>query len=264
MKTNPVRAKLKAGQASIGTWLALPNPVLANLMSATGFEWLTVELEHSPATTETAAHCFAIIAGSGCVPLARVPWNSVENIKRVLDTGAWGVIVPMVNSGAEAEAVVKAARYRPVGERSVGGQLHAASFATDASTYYTRANDEILVVVMAEHSDAIENIDAIFSVPGIDAVFVGPNDLHASMGLAPAFDSDNPSFNAAINKVLASAKAHGVAAGIHVADAIQARRRLDQGWQMIAVASEVGFLVTKAAEIAQTLGLGRRRAVAKY
>jgi 4-hydroxy-2-oxoheptanedioate aldolase len=264
MKTNPVRAKLKAGEQSVGTWLALPEPLFAGLMSTTGFDWLTVELEHSASTIETAAHCFPIIAASGCVPLARVPWNSVENIKRVLDTGAWGVIVPMVNSRAEAEAVVKAARYRPIGERSVGGQLHAASFATDGASYYAKANDEILVVLMAEHVDAIANIDAILSVPGIDAVFVGPNDLHASMGLAPAFDSDDPTFNAAIEKVLASAKAHGVAPGIHVADATQAQRRLDEGWKMIAVASEVGFMLGKAGEIAQSLGLGEKGAVAKY
>ena len=131
MKSNPVRARLLNGHPSIGTWLALPDPVIAQLMSTTGFEWLTVELEHSPAGIDTAARCFAIIAASGGVPLARVPWNSTENIKRVLDTGAWGVIVPMVNTKADAEAVVRAARYRPLGERSVGGQLHAASFAAD-------------------------------------------------------------------------------------------------------------------------------------
>jgi 4-hydroxy-2-oxoheptanedioate aldolase len=264
MKSNPVRVKLRSGQPSIGTWLALPDPIFAQLMSTTGFDWLTVELEHSPATIESAAHCFAVIAGSGTVPLARIPWNSIENIKRVLDTGAWGIVVPMVNSRDEAEAVVSAARYRPLGKRSVGGQLHAASFATDGPSYYARANEEILVVVMAEHIDAIENIDAILSVPGIDAVFVGPNDLHASIGLAPAFDSDNPTFNAAIKKVLASARTHGVAPGIHVADAAQASRRLAEGWQMIAVASEVGFMLAKAGEIAHALGLSQRRAVAKY
>lgn len=264
MRTNAVRAKLKSGRHSIGTWLALPDPVFAGLMSSTGFEWLTVELEHSPATVETAALCFPVIAANGCVPLARVPCNSVENIKRVLDTGAWGIVVPMVNSREEAEAVVRAARYRPLGERSVGGQLHAASFATDAATYYARANEEILVVVMAEHVDAIANIDAILGVPGIDAVFVGPNDLHASMGLAPAFESGDPGFNAAIDKVFASARSHGVVPGIHVADAAQARRRLDEGWKMIAVASEVGLMLDKAGEVGRSLGLGGDRALAKY
>src|SRR5258706_9159981 len=263
MKTNSVRARLRRGEPSVGTWLTLPDPVAAQLMSKTGFDWLTVELEHTPITFETAAQSFAIIAASGCVPLARIPWNSVENIKPVLDPGAWGVVVPMVNSRAEAEAVVKAARYRPIGERSIGGQLHAANFETDAATYYAKANEEILVVVMAEHVEAIENIDAILSVRGIDAVFVGPNDLHASMGLPPTFDSDHAQFNAALKKVFASAKARGVAAGIHVADAAQAQRRISEGWQFIAVASESGLMLAKAAEVTRTLGIGKGQAAVK-
>jgi 4-hydroxy-2-oxoheptanedioate aldolase len=264
MKTNPVRARLKRGESSAGTWLTLPSTVVAQLMANTGLDWLTVELEHSPTSFETAAEMFAIIAASGCVPLARVPINSVENIKRVLDTGAWGVVVPMVNSRAEAEAVVKAARYRPIGERSIGGALHASNFATDAATYYARANEEILVIVMAEHIDAVENIGSIVSVPGIDAVFVGPNDLHASMGLAPAFDSDHPQFNEALKKILAHAKARGIAAGIHVTDAAQAQRRIAEGWQFIAVISEAGFMLGKAAEISKALGLGKGKAAIKY
>lgn len=264
MKSNPVRHKLKAGQPSVGTWLTLSSPVVAQLMASCGFDWLTVELEHTPTSLEAAGEMFAIIAASGGVPLVRIPWNTGENIKRVLDIGAWGIVVPMVNSRAEAEAVVKAARYRPIGERSIGGQLHAMNFSTDAATYYAKANDEILVVVMAEHVQAVENIDEILSVPGIDAVFVGPNDLHASIGLPPAFDSDDTRFNAALKKILASAKAHGIAAGIHVADAAQAQRRISEGWQFIAIASEAGFMLSKAAEIVKTLGLGQGRASVKY
>lgn len=264
MKTNPVRSKLKRGEPAVGTWLVLPDPVAAQLMASTGFEWLTVELEHSPVTADIAAQSFAIIAASGCVPLARIPWNTVENIKRVLDTGAWGVVVPMVNSRAEAEAVVKAARYRPIGERTIGGQLHATNFATDAATYYAKANDEILVVIMAEHIDAVANIDSILSVPGIDAVFVGPNDLHASMGLPPSFDSDHPRFNEALQKISASARAHGIASGIHVADASQAQRRIKEGWQFVAVGSEAGLMLAKASEVTQRLGLSPGQSAVKY
>jgi 4-hydroxy-2-oxoheptanedioate aldolase len=264
MKSNPVRAKLKRGESSVGTWLTLPDSVAAQLMCKTGFDWLTVELEHTPTSFETAAQMFAIVAACGCVPLARVPINSVENIKRVLDTGAWGIVVPMVNSSAEAEAVVRAARYRPIGERSIGGQLHAANFSTDAATYYAKANEEILVVVMAEHVDAVANIESILGVPGIDAVFVGPNDLHASMGLPPNFDSEAPQFNEALKKILAHAKARGIAAGIHVLDAAQAQRRISEGWQFIAVASEAGLMLAKAGEIAKALGLGKGQVVAKY
>src|SRR6185503_961746 len=172
MKQNFVRQKLKRGEPSVGTWLTLPDTVAARLMARTGFDWLTVELEHTPVTFETAANSFAIISACDRVPLARVPINSVENIKRVLDTGAWGIVVPMVNSREEAEAVVNAARYAPIGARTIGGQMHAANFDTDPATYYAKANEEILVVVMAEHVKAIEAADDILSVPGIDVVFI--------------------------------------------------------------------------------------------
>src|SRR5204863_3200293 len=157
MKQNHVRAKLKRGEPSVGTWLTLPDPIAARLMARVGFDWLTVELEHTPTSLETAAHCLAIIGASGPAPLVRIPFNNVENIKRVLDIGAWGIVVPMVNTRSEAEAAVSAARYAPLGTRSIGGQLHAANFETDPATYYAKANDEILVVLMAEHVQAIEN-----------------------------------------------------------------------------------------------------------
>jgi len=264
MKTNHVRAKLKRGESSVGTWLVLPDPMCAQLMSRVGFDWLTVELEHSPTSFETASQMFGHIAAGGAAPLCRVPWNTGENIKRVLDTGAWGVIVPMVNSRVEADAAVAAARYQPLGTRSIGGQLHATNFQADPATYYARANEEILVVLMAEHVQAIEHADEIMSVPGIDVMFIGPNDLHNSMGKAPAFDSDDRQFNDAVEHVLQTAKKHGIAAGIHVIDAAAAQRRLAQGFQFIAITSEAGMMLAKAGEVAKTLGLGKGAAVAKY
>jgi len=264
MKTNTARAALKAGKPSVGTWLTLPDTVAARLMARAGFDWLTVELEHTPVNFETAANSFAIIAASGVVPLARVPWNTGENIKRVLDTGAWGIVVPMVNSRAEAEAAVAAARYAPQGQRSIGGQLHAANFETDPATYYARANDEILVVLMAEHIKAIEAADEIFSVPGIDVVFIGPNDLHNSMGKPPAFDSENKEFVDALKHVLKTARKYGIAPGIHVLDAAAAKRRIAEGFQFIAVASEAGMMLSKAQETTSALGLDANKAVAKY
>lgn len=264
MKKNHVRAKLKQGQPSIGTWLTLPDVVAARLMARVGFDWLTVELEHTPVNWETAANSFAIIASNGVVPLARVPWNTGENIKRVLDNGAFGIVVPMVNSRAEAEAVVNWARYAPIGNRSIGGQLHAANFETDPGTYYANANDEILVVVMMEHVDAIEAADEILSVPGIDAVFIGPNDLLNSMGQAPAFDSEHKAFVDAVQHVLKTARKHGVAAGMHALDAEGARKRIAAGFQFIAVASEAGFMLSKAQEVVRGLGFGGKGPVAKY
>lgn len=264
MKKNFVRAKLKQGEPSIGTWLTLPDPVAAQLMARTGFDWLTVELEHTPITMETAAQSFAVISQTGAVPLARIPWNTGENIKRVLDTGAWGIVVPMVNSRAEAEAAVSGARYQPLGTRSVGGQLHAANFDTDPATYYARANEEILVVIMAEHIDAIERADEILSVPGIDAVFIGPNDLHNSMGKKPVFESDHKEFVDAVRHVLKTAEKYGVAPGIHVVDAAAAQRRRDEGFKFIAVASEAGLMLSKAREVTSALGISTGQTVAKY
>jgi 4-hydroxy-2-oxoheptanedioate aldolase len=265
MKTNPVRAKLKKGESAIGTWLTLASPVAAHLMAQVGFDWLTVELEHAPTSFETAANCYPIIAHGNCVPLARVPINSTENIKRVLDTGAWGVIVPMVNSKAEAEAVVEAARYAPIGKRTIGGQMHAAMYGCDTATYYKKANDEVLVILMAEHVHAIEHADEIMSVPGIDCVFIGPNDLSNSMGLAPVFESDDKQFTGAVDHILKTARKHNIAPGIHVADWQAAARRREQGFQFIAISSETGLMLAKATEAARKLGLGTDRPVlAKY
>src|SRR5262245_48284493 len=194
MHPNHVRARLRAGEPSVGAWLAIANPLATRLIAQICFDCLTVDMEHQPIGIESAAQMFAVIAAAGTAPLARVPWNTGENIKRVLDCGAWGIVVPMVNTRAEAEAAVAAAKYPPQGIRSVGGTLHALNFATDAPTYFARANDEILVVLQAESPQAVENADAILSVPGVDAVFIGPNDLLAQMGMTPKMESDHSTF----------------------------------------------------------------------
>jgi 4-hydroxy-2-oxoheptanedioate aldolase len=264
MRTNYVRHKLHQGEASIGTWLTLPNTTAAALMARTGFEWLTVELEHTPVTFETAAVSFAVISACGKIPLVRIPWNTGENIKRVLDIGAYGIVVPMVNTKAEAEFAVEAARYAPLGNRTIGGQLHAANFETDSATYYAKANDEIMVVVMLEHVKGIEKADEILSVPGIDAFFIGPNDLHNSMGKPPMFDSEEKEFVQAIDHLLALGKKHRVPSGIHVADAAAAQRRMAQGFQFIAISSETGMMLSKAGEFTKALGISAGKATAKY
>jgi 4-hydroxy-2-oxoheptanedioate aldolase len=264
MRKNHVRAKLKRGEVSIGTWLSLPDPQAARLLARVGFDWLNVDLEHAPINFETAALSFALIANEGPAPIARVPWNTGENIKRTLDSGAWGIIVPMVNSAAEAKAAVEAARYAPLGVRSVGGQLHAATFNTSPGTYYEKANDEVLVVIMAEHVKSIAQLEEIAQVPGIDVLFIGPNDLLASMNQTPAFDSTYPQFNEALQKVVKVAKANGIAPGIHTADAAMAKKRVAEGFQFVATSSDIGMMLAKGQEIAKTLDLGTGAVVARY
>jgi 4-hydroxy-2-oxoheptanedioate aldolase len=254
MRGNPVKQKLREGRASVGTWLGLPDPFAAQYMAHAGFDWLTVDMEHNPIDIETAALMFQSIAQAGSVPLVRVPWNTAENAKRVLDCGAWGIVFPMLNSVAEAEAMVGAVKYPTQGYRSVGGSLHSLSFAAEPSDYYARANAETLVVVQAEHIRAVEAADEILAVPGIDAVFIGPMDLSASMGLTPSGDCEDPRVAEAVEHVRVTALKHGVAPGIHTFSPEAVRRRIDEGFRFIALASEVRFMLSGARAALAQLG----------
>ena len=140
MRPNAVKQALKAGKPSVGTWLSLASITAARFMARSGLDWLTVDIEHSLCDWETATHIFASVADAGCTALARVPGNRHDHIKRVLDNGAHGIVVPMVNSREEAEYAVAAALYPPTGNRSVGGSVHALNFDTSANDYYDHAN----------------------------------------------------------------------------------------------------------------------------
>ena len=181
MRSNPVKHLLKEGKPVVGTWMGFANVPAARFLARSGFAYLTVDIEHNAMGMETATNMFGSIADAGCVALARVPAGKHDHIKRVLDNGAHGVVVPMVNTRAEAEEAVNACLYPPRGNRSVGGSVHALNFDTDPATYFAKANDEIAIILQCEHIQAVRDFDQIFSVPGIDAVFVGPNDLAASM-----------------------------------------------------------------------------------
>ena len=265
MRKNPVKQALKAGKPSIGTWLSLGNITAARFLARAGFAWLTVDIEHSLVDWETATHIFASVADAGCTALARVPANRHDHIKRVLDNGAHGIVVPMVNSREEAQAAVAAAKYPPVGNRSVGGAVHALNFDTTANEYYARANDEILVVLQCEHITAVENADAIFSVPGIDAIFVGPHDLAASMrgsdGKAPSGEATTQ----VMKRIFDACRRNKVAPGLHCGSAEEARVRIDEGWQFLAVASELRMMLNAAENVVRELGLVKQTGeMAKY
>src|ERR1700674_1995356 len=151
MRPNPVKNALKEGKPSVGTWLSLGSITAARYMARAGFAWLTTDIEHSLVDWETATHMFASIADAGCIALARVPSNRHDHIKRVLNNGAHGVVVPMVNSREEALAAVAAAKYPPTGNRSVGGSVHLLNFDASVDEYLARADDEILVILQCEH-----------------------------------------------------------------------------------------------------------------
>jgi 4-hydroxy-2-oxoheptanedioate aldolase len=265
MRPNPVKRALKAGAPSLGTWLSLGSVAAARFMARTGFAWLTIDIEHSMVSIETAAYMFGAIADAGCIALARVPSNRHDHIKRVLDNGAHGIVVPMVNSRAEAEAAVSAVLYPPRGTRSVGGGFHALNFGATAPDYYAKANDELLVVLQCEHIKAVEDADAIFSVPGIDAIFVGPNDLAASMRSADGKPPSAEATAAANRHILETCRKHGVAAGYHCMTIEEVRMRIEEGWQFLALGSELRMMLDGANAMLRALGGGWHRGdIAKY
>ena len=266
MRANAVKRALKEGKPSVGTWLSLGSIVAARFMARTGLDWLNVDIEHSLVDMETACHIFATVADAGCTALARVPGNRHDHIKRVLDNGAMGIVVPMVNCRQKAEDAVAAALYPPQGNRSVGGSVHALNFGTNANDYYAHANEEILIVLQCEHIKSVENADAIFSVPGIDCIFVGPNDLAASMRSKDGKGPSGQATKEAMDHILATCKKHNVAPGVHCGSAEEANLRIAEGWQFIAVGSELKMMLSgAAAEVKKLAGSsGPKAEMAKY
>lgn len=264
MRDNPVKKALQEGKPAVGTWLSLGNIIAARFLARAGFAWLTVDIEHTLVDWETATHMFASIADAGCTVLARVPSNRHENIKRALDNGAHGIVVPMVNTVEEAVKAVDAALYPPRGTRSVGGSVHALNFGTDATDYYAHADDELLIVLQCEHIQAVEHADEIFSVPGIDAIFVGPNDLAASMR---GRDGSPPSASAtrqAMKHILDTCQKHRVAAGLHCGSAEEALQRIAEGWQFIAIGSDLRLMLSAAGDTIKKLGVDGVGEMARY
>ncbi len=246
MRANHVKRRLIAGEPSVGTWLSLPSPEAAEYVATLGFDWLVVDTEHNAIDIRTLSQMFGVIAPAGVAPMVRIPWNSAENFKRVLDAGAWGVVVPMVNSREEAERAVEATRFPPAGARSVGGSMPAIRYGTTGGDYLKRADDEIVIVLQIEHVTGVEHADEILSVPGVDACFIGPNDLAASLGIGIGvpLESDNEKLNEAIEEIRAACVRNHVAPGIHTSGAAGVNQRIGEGFQFLAMASEMSYLLS--------------------
>lgn len=264
MRPNPVKLALKAGSPQVGSWLSLCNQFSARLMARMGFAWLTVDIEHSPVNWETAAHLFGAIADAGCIPLARVPRGDHDLIKRALDGGAHGIVVPMVNTVEEAKAAIAAAKYPPFGNRSVGGSLHALNFGVSAGEYFQHANDQILVVLQTESPEGVRNAREIYSLPGVDAIFVGPNDLQAQMRSPDGKNPTPEEFEAMLAQILATGRACGTPVGIHVQTPADCRMRIEQGWRFMALASDLAYLVNGAKNALGELKLATSGDLARY
>jgi len=231
------KQRLAAGDRLIGLYLSLASPDIAEMAALAGFDWLWIDLEHSRASLTDVQRMIQAVAGRSAT-LVRVPWNDPVWIKRVLDLGCDGVIVPQVRSADEAAQAVRACLYPPAGERSVG-MSRAQQYGMDFQRYVENANSEICIILQIEHRDAVGCLDEILAVPGYEAVLAGPYDLSGSFGLLGQVS--HPKVMESLAQIGVTAKRHGKATGIFVADVEAARAQAASGFNLIAVGSDAMY-----------------------
>jgi 4-hydroxy-2-oxoheptanedioate aldolase len=249
LRSNTLKQKLRSGEATFGTWLTLGDLCATRVLARMGFDWLTLDMEHGAIDWSTAATLFAAVADAGCVPLARVPEGSHHYIKRVLDAGAWGIVVPMVNTAEEARRAIAAAKYPPQGNRSAGGGMHALNFDMSTAQYYEQANDQIVVVLQTESPLGVENAEEIYRLPGCDAVFVGPLDLKFQMRAADGQFPTAEAHEAMVQRVIECGQRVGTPTGMHTLDVQTALLRREQGMQLIAVGTDLSLMTAQAQHV---------------
>jgi 4-hydroxy-2-oxoheptanedioate aldolase len=249
MRTNGVRAAWAGDRGALGAWLTIPSGFSAEIVGHAGFDWACVDLQHGVIDYAQMVVMLQAMSATATTPLVRVPWNEQGIIGKALDAGARGVIVPMVNSPEEAERAVCSCRYAPAGSRSYGPLRANYSVGFD---YFDNANADVLCIVMIETREAVARVDDILSVPGIDAVYVGPADLSITLGLPPAPDHDAAVFTDAIARILESCRDHGVVPGI-AGNQKTAPKRLEQGFRLVEVASDARLLGLGAGEALQAV-----------
>ena len=234
---NPLREKWQNDECTLGAWLAIPSGVTAEIVGRAGFDHVCVDLQHGMVDYTDALAMYQAIGLGNSVPFTRVTWNEPGIIGRMLDLGAGGVIIPMVNTPADAEAATAACRYAPVGRRSVG----PTRVRIGNPDYFDTANEYVLCIPMIETAQAVDNIDDILATPEIDAVYVGPSDLAVSMGLGPGLHNDDPAFAEALARIVAACRRHGVVPGIHTnVDFVE--RRCEEGFRLMSVVIDVPTL----------------------
>lgn len=238
MRANRLKHLWRAGGQALVGWLTLGDSFTAELMARQGFDALCIDLQHGLATAADLVPMLQALGQTETVPLVRVPWNDPAIIMKVLDAGAYGVIVPLVNDRGEAERAVAACRYPPQGIRSFG-PIRAAVSAGPG--YAEAANDEVLCFIMIETALGLANRDAICATPGLDGIYIGPSDLALALGLPP-LERDAPAHAAAVADILASSRRHGLVAGIHTNGPASAARYLSQGFGWATLTSDAQSL----------------------
>ncbi|MFQ5473090.1 MAG: HpcH/HpaI aldolase/citrate lyase family protein [Dehalococcoidia bacterium] len=243
MRENHLKRLWEQGQPALGGWLTLPSSFSAEIFANAGFDWVCVDTQHGLIDYQTSVTMLQALSTTDVVPIVRVPWNEPGIIMKSLDAGAYGIIVPMVNSKAEAEAAVAACRYAPDGIRS-HGPLRASIYG--GRDYSAKANETVLCITMIETRQAIENLDEILSVPGVDAAYIGPSDLGVSLGVGPGADHEEQPFVDAVQAVLDACERHGVVPGVHGGNVATARKRVEQGFRFVEMCADSDALFRTA------------------
>ncbi len=244
---NPFKRALKAGKSPLGLWSTLSSSYTVELIAGAGFDWILLDSEHSPSDLESLLTQLQAAAPYPTHPVVRVPWNDMVNIKRVLDIGAQSLLIPYVQNADEARKAVAFTRYPPAGVRGVAGTTRATRFGR-VKDYAKRAHEEICVLVQVETQSALDNIEAIAAIDGVDGIFIGPADLHASMGHAG--ETANPKVKPLIDDAIKRIRKAGKAPGILTPNEADARHWLQCGAQFVAVGSDAGLLARGAEALA--------------
>ncbi|MEO8153941.1 MAG: aldolase/citrate lyase family protein [Rhizobacter sp.] len=246
MRENRLRTMWKAGEAAVNGWLAIPSSFSAETMAHQGWDTLTVDLQHGVVDYQAMVTMLQAISTTSTVPVVRVPWLEPGILMKTLDAGAYGVICPMINTREDAEKLVAYTHYAPRGTRSFG-PVRALLYG--GADYPQHANDTIVTFAMIETAKALDNLDDILSVEGLDAIYVGPSDLSLALGCTPTFDDVDPKAAQAIDHILDRAKAHGVVAGIHNGSAEAALKRIAKGFQFVTISSDARLMAAGAQQI---------------
>ena len=246
MRENRLRSLWQEGKAAVNGWLAIANSFSTEVMAHQGWDTLTIDLQHGVIDYPAMVTMLQAISTTPTVPVVRVPWLEPGIIMKSLDAGAYAVICPMINTREEAQKLVAYTNYAPRGTRSFG-PVRALYYG--GADYPEKANDSIVRFAMIETAQALDNLDSILSVEGLDAIYIGPSDLSLALGCKPAFDDVDPPVAQAIDHILARAQAHGVKAGIHNGRPDVALARIAKGFSFVTVASDARLLASGSQQI---------------
>jgi len=243
-RANRIREIWAEGKAVINSWCGIPSSWSAEVMAHMGWDSLVVDMQHGLIDYQVMVTMLQGISTSNTTPLVRVPWNDPAHIQKALDAGAYGIVCPMINNRAEAEKFVGSCRYAPLGYRS-SGPIRASLYG--GADYHAKANDIVVAFGMIETQEALDNLDDILSVKGLDAIYVGPSDLSISLGYNPGGDKPDEWMMAALNKILAACKRHNVQPGLHCGAPAYAKKAIAMGFTFVTVGGDTRFLTMGAA-----------------